>query len=285
MTSVGTCLHALSIDVEDWYQSFYGSNAPISEVCVYNTRRVLDLLLYHNVRGTFFVQGMVARQFPYLIKTIHMEGHEIQSHGYSHRPVNSMTPAEFKKELTETSKLIEDITGEPVIGFRAPDFSIDRKSFWAFEVMIECGIRYDSSIFPLKTKRYGINGFEKGYSIIRTSSGIIEELPVSVFELTCLKGVRIPVGGGGYFRLFPSWFLKYCFKRLDEQGVPFIIYCHPHEFNPQGWRQILKSIPLYHRFHQGLGRNGFQGKVAQLLKLGKYVTISEVLKRIRNKEN
>jgi peptidoglycan/xylan/chitin deacetylase (PgdA/CDA1 family) len=102
------------------------------------------------------------------VKEIHDRGHEIQSHGYSHRPVNRMTPGEFKREIKETSKCIEDVTGEAVTGFRAPDFSIDRDSFWAFEVMLECGIYYDSSIFPIKTKCYGIDGFENGYSIIQT---------------------------------------------------------------------------------------------------------------------
>lgn len=279
-----TTLHAFSIDVEDWYQSSHDFNAPISEICVHNTRRVLDFLSYYNVRGTFFVQGLVARQYPYLIKEIHMKGHEVQSHGYSHRPINNMTPSEFKWELMETSKCLEDITGEAVTGFRAPDFSIDEGSFWAFEVMYKCGIRYDSSIFPLETKRYGINGFEREYSLIKTPSGIIEELPVSVFQLTWTKSIRIPVGGGGYFRLFPSWFLGYCLRKLDEQRLPFIIYCHPYEFNPQEWQQILKHVSGYRRFHQGLGRRGFQGKVSRLLESKTFGTMSAVLKRLREKE-
>lgn len=283
-TSVSSCLHAFSIDVEDWYQSSYDYNAPISEICVNNTRYVLDFLSKNNVKGTFFIQGLVAKYYPYLIKEIHSRGHEIQSHGYSHRPVHSMLPTEFKRELTETNKLLEDITGEPVIGFRAPDFSIDDKSFWAFEVMYECGIRYDSSIFPFRTTRYGISDFERGYSLIKTSSGIIEELTVSVFELTFPKNVRIPVGGGGYFRLFPSWFLIYCLKKLENQGLPFIIYCHPYEFNPQEWCQSMKRVPVYRRLHQGLGRTRFEGKVSQLLKLRTFGTMSDVLNRIRRSD-
>ncbi len=275
-------LHAFSIDVEDWYQSSYDFNASISEICVHNTRHVLDFLTHYNVRGTFFVQGLVAKQYPHLIKEINARGHEIQSHSFSHRPINSMTPAEFRGELKETNKRLEDITGNVITGFRAPDFSIDEKSFWAFEVMYECGIRYDSSIFPLRTRRYGINGFEKGYSVIKTPSGIIEELPVSILELNFPKGMRIPVGGGGYFRLFPSWFLSYCLRKLENQGLPFIIYCHPYEFNPQEWRQIMKYVPAYRRLHQGLGRNRFEGKIAQLLKLRTFGTMSDVLKIVRN---
>ena len=277
-------IHAFSIDVEDWYQSSFDFNDPVSDVCVHNTRLVLDFLSQHNVKGTFFIQGLVARAFPHLVKEVHARGHEIQSHGYSHRPVNNMTPGEFKKELEETRNLLEDITGESVTGFRAPDFSIDEESFWAFEVMYECGIRYDSSVFPLKTSRYGIAGFTKGYSIIKTLSGDIEELPVSVLEMSWFNGFRVPVGGGGYFRLFPSWFLNYSLKKLGSQGQPFIIYCHPYDFNPMEWQQILKRVPVYRRLHQGLGRRRFQEKVSRLLEAGVFGAMSEVLKELRDED-
>jgi polysaccharide deacetylase family protein (PEP-CTERM system associated) len=277
-------VHAFSVDVEDWYQSSFDNKAPISERCVRNTRVVLDFLRAHGIRGTFFVQGLVARAYPGLIRQMHKEGHEIQSHGFSHLPVSSLGPAGFKKELTETSRLIEDITGEPVTGYRAPDFSIDRETFWAFEVMCECGIRYDSSIFPLRTRRYGINGFEAGYSVIETPSGRIEELPVSVYEPSWLRGVRVPVGGGGYFRLFPSWFLVRCLRAMDAKLSPFVIYCHPYEFNPGEWASISAHIPAYRRLHQGLGRRGFQGKVSRLLKTETFGTMSDVLKRFNGGE-
>ncbi|NOZ26041.1 MAG: DUF3473 domain-containing protein, partial [Nitrospirae bacterium] len=270
-------------DVEDWYQSSFDFDAPVSEVCVHNTRLVLDFLSQHGIKGTFFVQGLVARAFPHIVREIHDAGHEVQSHGYSHRPVNGMSPGEFRKELDETRKRLEDITGEPVTGFRAPDFSIDRDSFWAFEVMYEAGIRYDSSIFPLKTSRYGIEGFSMGYSIIRTASGEIEELPVSVLEMSWPERFRIPVGGGGYFRLFPSWFLNYSLRRLSSQGQPFIIYCHPYEFNPREWRQIVRRVPGLRRLHQGIGRRSFQKKVSELLKRGVFGTMSDVLQGIREK--
>lgn len=275
-------LHAFSIDVEDWYQSSYNPAAPVSKICVHNTRSVLDFLSRHNVRGTFFVQGLVARKYPCLVREIHRKGHEIQSHGYSHRPVYLMTSKEFSRELTETGKRLEDITGKPVTGFRAPDFSINRKCFWAFDVMRQCGIKYDSSVFPLRTTRYGIRGFERGYSIIRTASGPIEELPVSVLEFAWPGQVRIPIGGGGYFRLFPAWVLRCGLLKLERQGLPFIIYCHPYEFNSQEWRQISKHVPRYRRLHQGLGRKGFQEKVAQLFILRRFASMSDVLDQLRS---
>jgi len=277
-------LHAFSIDIEDWYQSSCNFDASISELCVQNTRRVLVFLENIGVKGTFFVQGMVAKQYPFLVKEIHDSGHEIQSHGFSHRPVNKMSRNEFKWELTETSKYLEDITGSPVTGFRAPDFSIDNASFWAFEVMYECGIRYDSSVFPLKTSRYGIKGFKRGFSIIKTPTGDIEELPVSVLEMKWLGKTRIPVGGGGYFRLLPLWFMMMSLRKLDRDNFPFIIYCHPYEFNPDEWKQIMNKIPLHRRLHQGLGRKEFQKKIEKLLDAADFGTMTDVLSILR-KEN
>ena len=277
-------LNVFSVDVEDWYQSSFKIDASISNICVQNTYKVLSFLEKHDVRGTFFVQGLVAKTFPNLVKEIYSSGHEIQSHGLTHKAVNMMKPGEFKKELEETNKIIEDITGKKVTGFRAPDFSIDRGSFWAFEVMYECGIRFDSSIFPLKTRRYGINGFRRGYSIIKTPSGEIEELPVSVLEFSLNSiNFRVPVGGGGYFRLFPQWFLNYSLSKINEEGLPFVIYCHPYEFNPKEWQQIKKHVPLYKRLHQGLGRGSFQSKLSKILQSAKFTTMSEVLEEIKTK--
>jgi polysaccharide deacetylase family protein (PEP-CTERM system associated) len=276
-------LHAFSVDVEDWYQSSHDFNAPISEVCVRNSHRVLKFLAHRQVRGTFFVQGLVAKYFPGLVKDISGDGHEIQSHGYSHRPVCGMTPDTFKEELKETSARLSDIIGKPITGFRAPDFSINERTFWAFEIMHECGIRYDSSIFPMKTSRYGIDGFERGYSLIKTNNGAIEELPVTVLELSWPGGRRLPVGGGGYFRLFPTRFLRYCVMRLEKENMPFVIYCHPYEFNPDEWSSMKKYIPLRRRMHQGIGRAGFKGKIDELLGLSRFGSISEVLEKSRGR--
>jgi polysaccharide deacetylase family protein (PEP-CTERM system associated) len=272
------------VDVEDWYQSSHDLNAAISKICVTNTRKVLDFLSVHHTKGTFFVQGMVAKAFPKVVKEIHDNGHEIQSHGYSHRPINRMTAEEFLKELRETSARLEDITGEAVSGFRAPDFSIDRESFWAFEVMIEAGLSYDSSLFPMKTNRYGVGGFKRGYSLIRTASGVLEELTVSVDEI---MKVRIPVGGGGYIRLLPLWLLRSSLNRFHRNGVPFVIYCHPYEFNPKEWGQMLSHISRYRRLHQGLGRGAFGKKISSLLKTRTFGTMSRVLCYLRegNREN
>lgn len=277
-------LNCLTIDVEDWYQSSYDFNAPISKLCVSNTNKVLGFLSNCGVKATFFVQGIVARAYPEIVRNIDDEGHEIGAHGLSHRPLNKMSKTELIRELEDNTKYIEDIIGKPVIGFRAPDFSIDNDNFWIFEILIEQGFRYDSSIFPIKTKRYGIDGFDRGYSIIRTPSGTIEELPVSVYEFQIPFKKVIPVGGGGYFRLYPLWFLNHCFRVLKKNGLPFVIYCHPYEFNPSEWKQIPASIPLSIRLHQGLGRKGFPGKLEKILKEGHFDTMYKVLKTFQQKD-
>jgi polysaccharide deacetylase family protein (PEP-CTERM system associated) len=270
-------LNALTIDVEDWYQSSYDFDAPVSKLCVSNTDRALEFLSRCGTKATFFVQGMVAKAYPEVVQSIHGEGHEVQAHGFSHRPLNKMSKRQISQELEQTKKAIEDTIGKSSTGFRAPDFSIDKDTFWIFEMLIEYGFQYDSSIFPIKTRRYGIDGFERGFSLIQTPSGTIQELPVSVYEIHKPFLKRIPVGGGGYFRLYPLWFLKYFFKGLQKQGLPFIIYCHPYEFNPDEWNQIGKPVPISVRLHQGLGRRGFPGKVYQILKSGSFGTMSEVL--------
>jgi len=274
-------LHVFSIDVEDWYQSSFDLEADISPACVENTKMVLDLLDGAGVKGTFFVQGLVARKFPALVREIDLRGHEVQSHGMTHRMVNTMTPNEFREELNLTSAFIEEATGKAVTAFRAPDFSIDRDSFWAFEVMAECGITVDSSIFPMRTRRYGISGFERGYSRIRTGSGFIDEFPVSVLRAPRLGGLRLPVGGGGYFRLLPAWFLRYSLERLDSEGQPFVLYCHPYEFNPGELREMMSVVPLYRRLHQGIGREGFPRKVLGLLRLRPFGTMGEALDKLK----
>lgn len=277
------CIHAFTVDVEDWYQSSYDINAPISDVCVQNTRKVLGFLEAHRTKGTFFVQGMVAKSFPELVKEIHGQGHEIQSHGFSHRPVNKLHPRDFYHELMETKRRLEDIVGEAIVGFRAPDFSIDERSFWAFEVMREAGVQYDSSLFPMKMRRYGLTGICPEYSQINTKAGIVEELPVSIYHPSRFTRIKIPIGGGGYVRLLPGYFLRYCLKKMHTRETPYVLYCHPYEFNPHEWNQILKKIGLLKRLHQGFGRRSFQGKISSLIKLYSFGTVRDVLEQLRRR--
>jgi polysaccharide deacetylase family protein (PEP-CTERM system associated) len=151
-------LHALTIDVEDWPQSTLDFSLPITERAARNTRLLLDILRQHDVRATFFVLGLFAERLPDVVAEIAADGHEIGSHGYSHKPVFGIGPAAFADELSRSVALLEEISGQRVVGYRAPDFSITNESLWALDIIADQGLCYDSSIFPYRNSRYGISG-------------------------------------------------------------------------------------------------------------------------------
>jgi len=230
-------VNALTVDVEDWYQSSTelfecGDKDKLvypSKKAVSNTLHLLDLFDKHRAKATFFILGTVAEVFPQLVKQIYERGHEIATHGYAHKPVYRQTPEEFTKDLAKSIYLIEKITKERVIGYRAPYFSIIKRSFWALERIIEQGLQYDSSIFPIKRKLYGIPGSPiKPYVVCKKGNNNLLEFPIS-----CLRiGNRsLPIGGGGYLRVFPYFYIKQGIERMNKQGIPAVIYLHPYELD------------------------------------------------------
>ncbi len=268
-----TILNIFSCDVEDWYQSSHDFSAAISDRVYRNVERCLELLEKKNVRGTFFVQGLVAEQRPEVVRLIDKSQHEIASHGYSHKPVYQMTKQQFKEEISKTNALIENITGKKIKGFRAPDFSIFNEMPFAFEVLEECGIEYDSSMFPIQMRRYGNPGCYPG--IFKIKGYNLVEFPVSIYYIWRFK---IPVAGGGYIRLLPSMMLKKALRSLNAEGRPFIMYCHPYEFDPDEWSFILEKIPIYRKLHQGLGRKHFPRKIDKMINGNNFCSFEEFLK-------
>ena len=256
-------LHALSIDVEDWYRSAIDPNAELSDRFEYNTMTVLENLAKHDVKGTFFVLGMAAEKAPHVIKAIATAGHEVQNHGFAHRSNFVLDENAFREDILKAKKLIENIIGAEVYGYRAPFFSVDERNLWVLDVLAETGHRYDSSIFPLKTKRYGIQDYPLEPRIIETPRGHrLVEAPVACFHW---MGRRIPVGGGGYFRLWPYRVIRYAWRQLTRVDRPGIIYMHPYEYDPSEMSAYKKSVPWKRRFHQGLGRKAFPRKIDRLL--------------------
>jgi len=148
--------HAFTVDVEDWYQSCVDYDAPITERVVRNVERILEILDEYSVKGTFFVQGRVAETFPALVSSLVAEGHEVQAHGYSHRPLFAMSRAELREELERAKQTVEDAGGTTVTAFRAQDFSILERNLWALETLAQVGYKIDSSIFPMRSRHYGI---------------------------------------------------------------------------------------------------------------------------------
>ena len=236
--SPGKPVNAFSIDVEDYFQVAALASAisrdswPTREYRVEaNTERILSLLAEKSVRGTFFVLGWVAEKSPGLVRRIASAGHEIACHGFSHQLIYHQSQSEFRDETTRAKRFLEDVTGEPVLGYRAASFSITRDSLWALDVLIDLGFQYDSSIFPIRHDRYGIPGASPEIGRVSApSQRTLVEFPMSA---ATFFGVQVPVSGGGYFRILPYWLTRRGLRQINEQaGRPFTFYLHPWEVDP-----------------------------------------------------
>ena len=262
----------LTIDVEDYFHVSAFENISPPETwggrecrVERNTELILNILDEYNVKATFFVLGWVAERYPQLTKTIAAQGHEIASHGYLHQRVALQDRKTYRDDIRRGKKILENQTGVPVLGYRAPSYSITRKTSWAFDELMEAGFKYDSSIFPMRHDFYGIPDWPRfaGYAIkngeewlespvISEGQQGIRELPITTLKL----GQRnLPIAGGGYFRLLPyavtSWGLNRI-NKLEQQ--PFVFYLHPWEFDPQQPRMSGASAKSKFRHYLNLGK-------------------------------
>jgi len=254
---------AFTVDVEDWYQSCVDFEAPITERVVRNVDRVLTVLDDYGVKATFFVQGLVAERFPKLVMDLVGQGHEVQSHGYSHRPLFAMTRVALRDELERARQTVEDASGTRVCAFRAQDFSIMAGNLWALETLAEVGFTIDSSIFPMRARRYGIHGWELApHRIALPSGAALLEVPVAVWNL---RRWRLPVAGGGYFRVLPRPVLGRALRAVLADNRPPVVYCHPYEFNADELAEYRTSVPTSVLWSQNLGRRSFVKRVRALL--------------------
>jgi polysaccharide deacetylase family protein (PEP-CTERM system associated) len=230
-------INALTVDVEDYF------HVSGFEKCVErrhwdempsrvleSTHRVLEVLAEAEVRATFFVLGWVAERQPILVRRIRSCGHEIACHGHGHRLLYTQTPEEFRADLRRARCAIEDAAGCAVRAYRAPSFSVTRDSLWALDVLVEEGFTLDSSIYPTHHDRYGIPGTPPGPHRIERPAGGLWEFPPPVWR--CL-GYPLPVGGGGYFRLYPYALTRFALRRVNAAGRPFAAYLHPWELDPE----------------------------------------------------
>jgi polysaccharide deacetylase family protein (PEP-CTERM system associated) len=224
--------HAFTVDVEDWYQGI-----PIPESTRVGAERrlercmdrLLGMMDARRVRGTFFLLGPVAQEYPGLVRRLAAAGHEIGCHGWSHDFLYTMTRARLREELLRAEGVLEELVGRPVTAYRAAYFSITRASLWALEVLAELGFRYDSSIFPVRNWRYGIPDFDPRPQRVGTPAGPIMELPLSVRRVL---GRNVPVSGGAYFRLYPYAVTRSNFRDAERAGRPVVFYLHPWELDP-----------------------------------------------------
>lgn len=277
-------INALSVDVEEY---FHATNlepfAPprrwhtLPSRVENSTRRVLDLFAKCNTKGTFFILGYVARRHPSLVKEIAGAGHEIASHGYGHRLAFSQTPKAYYRDVHRTKRLLEDISGTEVLGYRAPSFSITHANPWAYDQLLRAGYRYDSSIYPTWHPRYAnLNRSPEPERIVRTG-GQLKELPLAVACLPLVGGhhVRIPVAGGAYWRLFPRPLVAWGLGRINErEGRSFTCYLHPWELDNDQPR-FPKMGYLTRVRHYG-GVAAFDKRVEWFCRKFKFAPIAEV---------
>ena len=256
---------APSIDRSDWDKMEYRAEA--------STDRLLALFDEFDTRATFFVLGWVARRSPQLIRAIHSAGHEVACHGLSHQLVYSQTPEQFRSETEISKSMLEDTIGQSVDGYRAASWSITSRSLWALDILLDAGFRYDSSIFPIRHDLYGIPGAPQHPDIVRTPSGLdLLEFPPSTVSTF---GLRVPISGGGYFRIFPYWLTRALMKRaLDSTSAPLLFYLHPWEIDPEQPR-IRTSRKSAFRHYTNLGKT--ESRLRRLLADFSWTTVRNVL--------
>jgi polysaccharide deacetylase family protein (PEP-CTERM system associated) len=271
-------LNGFTIDVEDYFQvgAFASEIRPsswdqYSSRVVPNTERILDLLERRQTRATFFILGWVADRNPELVKRILRSGHEIGSHSYWHQLIYDQTPEEFRKDLRQSCDSLEQLTGEKVRLYRAPSFSIVQQSLWALDILAEEGIELDSSIFPIHHDRYGIPGAKIHPYRHRVGTREMWEVPPTVARWL---GLNVPVGGGGYLRLYPRAITESLLSSVNRDGRAFQIYIHPWEVDPEQPRMhgSLKS-----RFRHYVNLTTTLGKLDSLLARFRFGTLSDVV--------
>ena len=275
--------NVLSFDVEHWHSATLLSDA-VTEPESHIERSVdivLDVLDAHDVRATFFVVGELAREHPDVVARIADTGHEIASHGHTHRPLFELDREAFVTELDRSATAIHDVTGTAPVGFRAPNFSVTRRTRWAIEVLEAAGYRYDSSVFPVRTPMYGVSGAPiRPYRPDATApfeehedGGRLVELPLAVFH----SRFRLPVAGGFYARLLPTWLLRRGIATLNARGLPATIYFHPWEFNPAVGTAVNRtSVPATERFVSTHGIDRLRATLKALLDEFRFETAETV---------
>lgn len=235
-------LNSISIDVEEY---FHASNiedltgrsiwASLPSRVEYSTKKLLSLFSEYNVHATFFVLGYVARRHPELVKTIHALGHEVASHGFRHRLAYNQSPRSFQRDVAYSKKLLEDIIGTEIYGYRAPNFSITSKTPWAYDCLLNAGYRYDSSVYPTWHPRYSnLSQPRWAYKVERKGQHLMI-FPLAVAKVKLMGyQMRLPVAGGAYWRLLPLSYLNWGLKRINSiDKFPANCYLHPWELDSE----------------------------------------------------
>ncbi len=284
-------LNSISVDVEEY---FHAANleaaAPPSawhrlpRRVEKSTERVLEVFARNNVRGTFFILGCVARRHPQLVRNIAAGGHEIASHGYSHRLAFSQTPKQFLRDIRRAKLLLEDITAQPVIGYRAPNFSIRSDNRWAYDALLEAGYVYDSSVYPTWHPRYANQHMPVESFRENLRAGHIFVFPLAVARLPFGTGeLRLPAAGGAYWRVLPRWYSTAVLRSLESSGrKAFHCYFHPWELDAE--QPVFPQLSFLTKFRHYGGAEKFEGRLEHFLRSFSFAPLREVAIRIYGEE-
>ncbi len=272
-------VHPLTFDLEDWRpladEMIHGVRTGPSGRLRFQVDGIRRLLDRRHVRATFFCLGSCVETEPDLVKTLLQDGHEIASHGYSHVPVHRLSPERFEEDLIRAQNILTDAAaGQVPRGYRAPMFSVSRATWWVFDILTKHGFVYDSSIFPMRLRRYGVKNFGRGVQKIKTRFGSIVELPLATVSRFWM---RLPVAGGGYFRVMPRWLLRWGMSQVFREGLSFTTYFHPYEYDPiplrlsipgKSWHDSLRCRLF--TAHQNLGRASMPRKLEAMLEKARF---------------
>ncbi len=277
--------HALSVDVEDWFMVLNFQDRidrseweKIELRCGDSARRLLDVLARRDAKATFFFLGWVAERLPELVREVHDAGHEIGSHGYDHRCLHELSQDSFREELRRTSKSLAEITGKAPSLFRACTWSITGRTPWAVDVLLDEGVVLDSSIYPVRHPDYGVaTAPTHPYRLTHNGRQLVEFPPLTLTRM----GQRLPVGGGGYLRLFPLWLLKMGLRQQEKRGWPGCVYLHPWEVDPDQPRRRTGSALGTFRHYVNLKRT--LPKLDRMLSYRSFVGLEAALDQVRSK--
>ncbi len=277
---------SFTVDVEEWFQvgAFEttlerGQWDTLESRVELQTRNILGLVETLDIKATFFCLGWVAERYPDLIKEIAVCGHEVACHGMDHRRLFTLSPEEFKQEILKSKSLLEEASGQQLIGYRAPSFSLTQDVWWVYDILEEAGFRYSSSLYPVKTDHYGMEKAPR-QPFFPNPGGKILEIPMTVCDVPFR---RIPASGGGYFRLLPYIFSKYLLKKGPIQAeAPGIFYMHPWEMDPG--QPFIKEAPLLSRFRHYTGQKQLPSKLKRLASDFKWGRMKDIYAPLLNVE-
>jgi polysaccharide deacetylase family protein (PEP-CTERM system associated) len=245
-----------------------------------STQWLLDELAAREIRATCFIVGQIARSHPHLVRAIHRAGHEVASHSWDHRRLHNLTPDTFREDVRRSMDALEQVTGERVVGYRAPTFSLVRRTSWALDVLAELGLLYDSSIYPVRHDRYGVPTAPRTPFLASGERHTLLELPPLTWRFF---GLRLPLGGGGYFRLLPVALLERAIEQTirDCQPPVAMLYFHPWEFDREQDRLPLGRLSQF-RTYVGIPRS--QSKLRTLLANHDFVRAVDVAARLADQQ-